>query len=132
MLWIEFWHDNCCMSFWSCWSIFVDRERILGYRDESQRLDQCNRLYDSSVSNDGFELDASHIVQVYSSIWSNFFSSLFIELGLIGLNIFYIVYICVLSNNSLLLGVIVFLGKGFAIAYIKFQTTQNWTSHVNP
>ncbi|KAI7730995.1 hypothetical protein M8C21_018250, partial [Ambrosia artemisiifolia] len=38
-------------------------ERILEYRDESQRLDQCGRLYDSSVSNDGFELDASHIVQ---------------------------------------------------------------------
>ena len=40
------------------------RERILEYRDESQRLDQCSRLYDSSVSNDGLELDASHIVQV--------------------------------------------------------------------
>ncbi|MBA0655612.1 hypothetical protein Goklo_008079, partial [Gossypium klotzschianum] len=38
-------------------------ERILEYRDESQRLDQCTRLYDSSVSNEGFELDASHIVQ---------------------------------------------------------------------
>ncbi|KAI3785019.1 hypothetical protein L1987_44127 [Smallanthus sonchifolius] len=38
-------------------------ERILEYRDESQRLDQCGRLYDSSVSNEGFELDASHIVQ---------------------------------------------------------------------
>ncbi|KAD4888088.1 hypothetical protein E3N88_20161 [Mikania micrantha] len=38
-------------------------ERILEYRDESQRLDQCDRLYDSSVSNDGFEPDASHIVQ---------------------------------------------------------------------
>ena len=42
------------------------RERILEYRDESQRLDQCSRLYDSSVSNDGFELDAGHIVQVLS------------------------------------------------------------------
>ena len=40
------------------------RERILGYRDESQRLDQSSRLYDSSVSNDGFEQDASRIVQV--------------------------------------------------------------------
>ncbi|XP_068657041.1 nuclear pore complex protein NUP58-like [Aristolochia californica] len=38
-------------------------ERILEYRDESQRLDQCSRLYDSSVTNDGFELDASNIVQ---------------------------------------------------------------------
>ncbi|KAK7848798.1 nuclear pore complex protein nup58 [Quercus suber] len=43
-------------------------ERILGYRDESQRLDQCNRLYDSSVSNEGFELDASHIVQELGGI----------------------------------------------------------------
>ncbi|KAI3452075.1 hypothetical protein Pfo_008740 [Paulownia fortunei] len=38
-------------------------ERILEYRDESQRLDQCSRLYDSSISNNGFELDASYIVQ---------------------------------------------------------------------
>nr|GMD49788.1 nuclear pore complex protein NUP58 [Ipomoea batatas] len=38
-------------------------EKILEYRDESQRLDQCSRLYDSSVSNDGFELDASHNIQ---------------------------------------------------------------------
>lgn len=42
----------------------MHRERILEYRDESQRLDQCSRLYDSSVSNYGFEQDASHIVQV--------------------------------------------------------------------
>lgn len=42
------------------------RGRILEYRDESQRLDQCGRLYDSSVSNDTFELDASRIVQVPS------------------------------------------------------------------
>ncbi|KAK3011726.1 hypothetical protein RJ639_012289 [Escallonia herrerae] len=38
-------------------------ERILEYRDESQRLDQCSRLYDESVSNYGFELDASFLVQ---------------------------------------------------------------------
>lgn len=44
--------------------ILIFRERILEYRDESERLDQCGRLYDSSVSNEGFELDASHIVQV--------------------------------------------------------------------
>ncbi|KAL5714448.1 hypothetical protein ACHQM5_016411 [Ranunculus cassubicifolius] len=43
-------------------------ERVLEYRDESQRLDQCSRLYDSSVSNDGFELDASHIVQELGGI----------------------------------------------------------------
>lgn len=43
-------------------------ERILEYRDESQRLDQCSRLYDSSVSNDGFELDASRIVQELGGI----------------------------------------------------------------
>lgn len=46
----------------------MHRERILEYRDESQRLDQCSRLYDSSVSNEGFEQDASHIVQVNSLI----------------------------------------------------------------
>ncbi|XP_060191782.1 nuclear pore complex protein NUP58 [Lycium barbarum] len=38
-------------------------ERVLEYRDESQRLDQCSRLFDSSVSNDGFELDASRSIQ---------------------------------------------------------------------
>ncbi|CAK9185444.1 unnamed protein product [Ilex paraguariensis] len=43
-------------------------ERILGYRDESQRLDQSSRLYDSSVSNDVFEFDASHIVQELGGI----------------------------------------------------------------
>lgn len=43
-------------------------ERILEYRDESQRLDQCSRLYDSSVSNDGFEFDASRIVQELGGI----------------------------------------------------------------
>lgn len=43
---------------------FECREKILEYRDESQRLDQCSRLYDSSVSSEGFELDASHIFQV--------------------------------------------------------------------
>ncbi|XP_055802811.1 nuclear pore complex protein NUP58 isoform X2 [Solanum dulcamara] len=43
-------------------------ERILEYRDESQRLDQCSRLYDSSVSNDGFELDASRSIQELGGI----------------------------------------------------------------
>lgn len=42
--------------------------RILEYRDESQRLDQCSRLYDSSVSNNGFELDASYNVQELGGI----------------------------------------------------------------
>ena len=40
------------------------RGKILEYRSESQRLDQCSRLYDSSVSTEGFEFDASRIVQV--------------------------------------------------------------------
>lgn len=44
------------------------RERVLEYRDESQRLDQCSRLYDLSVFNGGFELDASRIFQVLLSI----------------------------------------------------------------
>ncbi|KAL9378412.1 hypothetical protein Peur_029747 [Populus x canadensis] len=43
-------------------------ERILEYRDESKRLDQCSRLYDSSVSNEGFELDASQIIQELGGI----------------------------------------------------------------
>jgi nucleoporin p58/p45 len=43
-------------------------ERILEYRGESQRLDQCSRLYDSLVSNDGFELDASLVVQELGGI----------------------------------------------------------------
>ncbi len=55
------------------------------YRDESQRLDQCSRLYDSSVSNDAFEFDASHIVQVYSLIDQISSCSLFTELGLVAL-----------------------------------------------
>ncbi|KAL6655466.1 hypothetical protein ACP70R_006292 [Stipagrostis hirtigluma subsp. patula] len=38
-------------------------DKIREYRDESERLDQCSRLYDSSVSNISFELDASHIAQ---------------------------------------------------------------------
>ncbi|CAL9053428.1 nuclear pore complex protein NUP58-like [Musa acuminata AAA Group] len=37
--------------------------RILEYKDESQRLDQCSRLYDSSISGDSFELTASRIIQ---------------------------------------------------------------------
>ncbi|KAH9616485.1 hypothetical protein KSS87_019904 [Heliosperma pusillum] len=43
-------------------------ERILEYRDESQRLDQCSRLFDSSVSNNSFELDASRILQELGGI----------------------------------------------------------------
>ncbi|KAL9671893.1 hypothetical protein QQ045_009466 [Rhodiola kirilowii] len=43
-------------------------ERIMEHRDESQRLDQCGRLYDASVLNDGFELDASRIVQELGGI----------------------------------------------------------------
>ncbi|GAB4847031.1 Nucleoporin p58/p45 [Ancistrocladus abbreviatus] len=43
-------------------------ERILEYRDESQRLDQCTRLFDSSVSNDAFQLDAGHIGQELGGI----------------------------------------------------------------
>ncbi|KAG8042873.1 hypothetical protein GUJ93_ZPchr0316g2713 [Zizania palustris] len=39
-------------------------DKIRGYRDESERLDQCARLHDSSISNVNFELDATHIAQV--------------------------------------------------------------------
>ncbi|XP_042461206.1 nuclear pore complex protein NUP58-like isoform X2 [Zingiber officinale] len=38
-------------------------ERILEYKHESQRLDQCSRLYDSSVSGDSFEANSSRIIQ---------------------------------------------------------------------
>ncbi|WOK99623.1 nuclear pore complex protein [Canna indica] len=38
-------------------------ERILAYKDESQRLDQCSRLYDSSVSGDSFDSNTSRIIQ---------------------------------------------------------------------
>ncbi|KAA8531763.1 hypothetical protein F0562_006520 [Nyssa sinensis] len=43
-------------------------ERILEYRDGSQWLDQCSRLYNSSVSNDSFQLDTSHIIQELGGI----------------------------------------------------------------
>ncbi|CAO2827962.1 unnamed protein product [Amaranthus hypochondriacus] len=43
-------------------------ERVLEYRDESQRLDQCSRLFDSSVANNTFELDASRILQELGGI----------------------------------------------------------------
>ncbi|GAA0170071.1 transporter [Lithospermum erythrorhizon] len=39
------------------------QERVLEYRDESQRLDQCIRLTDSSVSYGGLDLDASRLFQ---------------------------------------------------------------------
>ena len=40
------------------------RDKIREYKDESERLDQCSRLHDSSISNVNFELDASRIAQV--------------------------------------------------------------------
>ncbi|KDP31861.1 hypothetical protein JCGZ_12322 [Jatropha curcas] len=43
-------------------------ERILEDRDESQRLDQCSRLYDSSISNEGFEFDAGRVIQELGGI----------------------------------------------------------------
>lgn len=63
-LFVDF-KSKCYLGFELLRWCSLDRERILEYRDESQRLDQCSRLYDSSVSNDGFELDASLIVQVF-------------------------------------------------------------------
>ncbi|CAN8229099.1 unnamed protein product [Cochlearia groenlandica] len=43
-------------------------DKVLYYRSESQSLDQCSRLYDSSVSIEGFEFDASRIVQELGGI----------------------------------------------------------------
>ncbi|MCO5574653.1 hypothetical protein L7F22_028443 [Adiantum nelumboides] len=37
--------------------------RILEYRDESRRLDECDRLFDSLALNEGFEVDAARISQ---------------------------------------------------------------------
>lgn len=34
------------------------------YKHESQMVDQCSRLYDSSVSGDSFEANSSRIIQV--------------------------------------------------------------------
>lgn len=38
-------------------------DKIRDFKDECERLDQCSRLYDSSISNANFELDASRIAQ---------------------------------------------------------------------
>ncbi|KAJ1257120.1 hypothetical protein BS78_K208900 [Paspalum vaginatum] len=38
-------------------------DKIREYRDESERLDQCSRLHDSSISNVNFEIDATRIAQ---------------------------------------------------------------------
>ncbi|KAF8087551.1 hypothetical protein N665_0578s0004 [Sinapis alba] len=43
-------------------------KKISEYRSESQRLDQCSRLYDSSISTESFEFDASRIVQELGGI----------------------------------------------------------------
>ncbi|PKA59794.1 hypothetical protein AXF42_Ash011919 [Apostasia shenzhenica] len=43
-------------------------ERMLEYKDDSQRLEQCSQLCDSSMSSDSFELDASHILQELGGI----------------------------------------------------------------
>lgn len=41
---------------------------MLEYRDESRRLDQCQRLYDSAALHKGFELESVRISQVRSSV----------------------------------------------------------------
>jgi hypothetical protein len=40
------------------------RGRILEYRDESQRLEQCGRLYDAGALKRGFEDEAATVRQV--------------------------------------------------------------------
>lgn len=40
------------------------RDKMLEYREESRRLDQCQRLYDSSALQKGFELESQRICQV--------------------------------------------------------------------
>ncbi|KAJ7558473.1 hypothetical protein O6H91_04G041000 [Diphasiastrum complanatum] len=67
-----FTNDRTPLSYQSKWSdvhpdsqqvLLQIEERILEYRDESRRLDQCERLYDTSALNKGFELDAARIFQ---------------------------------------------------------------------
>lgn len=43
-------------------------ERILEYKDESERLEQCSRLYVSSEASETFELGASQIMQELGGI----------------------------------------------------------------
>ncbi|CDY62340.1 BnaCnng39960D [Brassica napus] len=43
-------------------------KKILEYSSESLRLDQCSRLYDSSIATESFEFDASRIVQELGGI----------------------------------------------------------------
>lgn len=40
------------------------RGRVLEYRDESQRLEQCGRLYDAGALKRGFEDEAATVRQV--------------------------------------------------------------------
>ncbi|KAI5067884.1 hypothetical protein GOP47_0016229 [Adiantum capillus-veneris] len=42
--------------------------RILEYRDESRRLDECDRLFDFLALNEGFEVDATRISQELGGI----------------------------------------------------------------
>ncbi|KAH0894033.1 hypothetical protein HID58_056462, partial [Brassica napus] len=46
----------------------MSSKKILEYTSESLRLDQCSRLYDSSIATEGFEFDASRIVQELGGI----------------------------------------------------------------
>jgi hypothetical protein len=67
-----------CVNEFVYLNVQLSRDKIREYRDESERLDQCSRLYDSSISNVNFELDASHIAQVRLSYHSlNFAGVLF-------------------------------------------------------
>ncbi|CAN6825242.1 unnamed protein product [Brassica oleracea] len=43
-------------------------KKILEYSSESLRLDQCSRLYDSSIATESYEFDASRIVQELGGI----------------------------------------------------------------
>ncbi|KAE9613018.1 putative nucleoporin p58/p45 [Lupinus albus] len=64
-----FTNDKTSASYSTNWAdLHPSNRRMLEYRDESQRLDQSTRLYDSFVSIDGFEVDATHIVQELGGI----------------------------------------------------------------
>ncbi|KAJ4880235.1 Nuclear pore complex protein NUP58 [Raphanus sativus] len=59
------------------------RKKIMEYRTESQRLDQSSRLFDSSISTQGFESVASRIVSGFLDDPSLFFSLCGLSLRLV-------------------------------------------------
>ncbi|KAL2623403.1 hypothetical protein R1flu_003608 [Riccia fluitans] len=69
--------DRSLLSYQAKWSDIHDdskavllavEEKMLEYREESRRLDQCERLYDSSALHKGFELESQRLCQELGSV----------------------------------------------------------------